>query len=158
MIVFLDIDGVLNSTAWAGQRPLRGFIPPSTAAEAFEDKWIDPATVARLRTVIERTGASIVVMSSWRHQMTVAEFVRLLELHGWITPPVIGVTPDLPGSPRGMEVETWLAGNGVHVRYVCVDDDADFMPHQAHVQTDPDVGLTDEDVRRCVNALTNTNW
>lgn len=155
VLVFLDIDGVLNSTTWAGARPVRGFIPPRSAIEAFQEERIDPATVARLRVVVERTGASIVVMSSWRNRMAITEFARLLELHGWVTPPVLGVTPDLPGASRGEEVRAWLEAGDCRANYICLDDDADFLPDQPHIQTDPDIGLTDDDVRRCIARLAN---
>ncbi len=157
MIVFLDIDGVLNSAAWTGVRPVHGFIPPSTATEAVEDEWIDPAAVARLRMLIERTDASIVLMSSWRHRMTTVEFKRLLEHYGWTRPPVLGATPDLSGAPRGEEVQAWLEAAGYRPRFLCLDDDADFLPDQPHVQTNPDGGLTDDDMRRCIATLTDTN-
>lgn len=52
MIMFLDIDGVLNSTTRADKRPFRGFIPPSTAVEVFTEEWINQALVARLRAII----------------------------------------------------------------------------------------------------------
>lgn len=136
MIVFLDIDGVLNSTAWMEQRPLRGFIPPDTAEEAFAEERLDPAAVARVRQLVEHRGASIVPMSSWRHRMPVPEFARLSALYGWADAPVIGATPDISHATRGEEVEAWLVENG-ELPYICIDDDADFLPHQNHIQTDP---------------------
>lgn len=45
MIVFLDIDGVLNGIQWAECRPPRGFIPPETAQQAFDEERIDPRCV-----------------------------------------------------------------------------------------------------------------
>jgi hypothetical protein len=148
VIVFLDIDGVLNSTAWADQRPLRGFIPPVTAADAFAEERIDPAAVARTRRLVEQSGASIVLISSWRHRMPAMEFARLLALYGWADAPVIGATPDIPHGTRGDEVDAWLAMHGWGGPYVCIDDDQDFAPDQPHIQTNPDVGLTDADVSR----------
>lgn len=63
-----------------------------------------------------------------------------------------------PGRTARREADAWLAVYGSRVRYVCVDDDADFLPHQICLQTNPDIGLTDEDARRCVRTLTNTDW
>jgi hypothetical protein len=152
MLIFLDIDGVLNSTAWCAARPVRGFIPPSRAQEALDEERIDPACVARLRALIERTGARLVITSSWRHQMSCAEFLRLLELYGSPEAPVVGVTPDLPG-PRGGEVRAWLDAHAPHTAYAVLDDDRDFLEDQVLVQIDADVGLTDENVEDCVRAL-----
>lgn len=156
-IVFLDIDGVLNSTQWAGRRPARGLVPPSTADEAFAGEWIDPAAVSRLREIVDRTNASIVLMSSWRNRMDVMEFRRLLSLHGWGAAPVIGATPTIRGASRGDEVNAWLQDVGGPVHHICIDDDSDFLPHQTLIQTNPDVGITDDDVTRCVKALADAS-
>lgn len=146
---------MLNSTRWSESRPTHGFIPPATADEAIREEWIDPAAVARLRMLVEQTGASVVLMSSWRHRMPMQQFTRLLELFGWQAAPVIGATPDIPGVPRGEEVRVWLAAMDCRATYICLDDDGDFLPGQPHIRTDPDVGLTDDDVRQCIATLTS---
>lgn len=151
-LLFLDIDGVLNSTTWAGARPIRGFMPPSSARMALDEERLDPACVARLRVLIERTGASLVIISSWRHKMSVAEFSRMLALYGVPGASVVGVTPDLPG-PRGEEVRAWLAEHAPSAPYAILDDDDDFLDGQVLVRTDPDIGLTGADVEACVRAL-----
>jgi hypothetical protein len=59
-VLFLDIDGVLNSTAYWWRE---GQDVPMGQAGA-----IDPAAVARLNRIIEATGAVVVLSSSWRRQ------------------------------------------------------------------------------------------
>lgn len=152
MLVFLDIDGVLNSTAWSGVRPVRGFIPPSSAEEALEEERLDPACVARLRVLVARTGAKVVITSSWRHKMSITQFSRMLTLYGFPDAPIVGVTPDLPG-PRGEEVRAWLANRAPNAPYAILDDDSDFHETQVLVQTNPEIGLSDADVEMCVRAL-----
>lgn len=155
-VLFLDLDGVLNSTRWAGSRPVRGFIPPSTAREAIEEDRLDPACVARLQRIVVMSGASIVLSSSWRHRMPVGELVELFRRLGFPAAPVVGLTPSLPG-PRGREVRAWMQGCAEPVTsYVCLDDDADYEPGQCLIQVDAEVGLQDEDVRLCVEAFSTS--
>jgi hypothetical protein len=157
VIIFLDIDGVLNSAEWSESRPMRALIPPRHAQEALDEERIDPDCVERLRGVVQRTGARLVVTSTWRHRMGVSEFVRLFALYGWSEAPVIGVTPRITGLIRGDEVEAWLSNNDYTRPYVCVDDDADFRVGQPLVQTNPEVGMTSLDAELCVEVLTSTH-
>jgi hypothetical protein len=159
VIVFLDIDGVLNGTQWAECRPLRGFIPPGTAQQAFDEERIDPRCVEYLRRIVERTGAKLVLTSTWRHRMSVSEFVMMFALYGWSDAPVIDGTPRYNGliRGRGYEVEAWLGTAEYSGPYVCLDDDDDFRAGQPLVQTNPDVGLTRWDAERCIEILTSAN-
>jgi hypothetical protein len=159
VIIFLDIDGVLNSTEWSECRPLRGFIPPGTAQQAFDEERIDPNCVEHLRRIVDRTGAKLVLTSTWRHRMSLSEFVRLFALYGWNDAPVIDVTPRFTGliRGRGYEVEAWLGNNEYAGPYVCVDDDDDFRAGQPLIQTNPEVGLTSLDAKRCIEVLLSAN-
>ena len=55
-IVFLDIDGVLNSYSWWARR---------TTME-FPYREFDPVCVSRLSGLVERVDADIVISSPWR--------------------------------------------------------------------------------------------
>ena len=54
-VIFLDIDGVLNSEEYYESFPDGEFIPP-----------IDPVCVERLKRIVDRTGAKLILSSSWR--------------------------------------------------------------------------------------------
>ncbi len=155
-ILFLDFDGVLNSTHWSGQRPIRGLLPPELASQALEDERLDPVCVDRLQRFVRETGAHIVVTSTWRHKMAVSEMIAMFALYGFIDAPIIGVTPDLRASAnrtRGMEVSQYLGANqSKSISYVCLDDDADFNGLPL-VQTDPDLGLQETDLEACRQIL-----
>ena len=59
---------------------------------------------------------------------------------------------------RGCEIEGWLAQHRDDVsNYVIIDDMDDILPEQqSHfVQTDPEVGITEEDVDKTVRLLNN---
>jgi hypothetical protein len=138
-ILFLDFDGVLNSTHWAGQRPRRGLLPPESARQAVEEQRLDPSCVDRLKRLVHLTHASIVITSSWRQNMALSEMVKMFALYEFTDAPLISVTENLSCS-RGIEVAAWLQANA--------DDDADFAGHPL-VQTNTDLGLQESDVQAC---------
>lgn len=164
-IVFLDIDGVLNSIEWA--KAGNGFgCPPGLSKRCTKErlKWC-PAMVKRLRRIVESSGASIVIMSSWRGygKSAVRKWRAMFSAYGWRNAPILGETPDLTRQrssglyvaiQRGEEVAQWL-NEHPHVvdRYVCVDDGSDFLPGQPLVQTSMEYGLTEADVARCLEHL-----
>ncbi len=55
-IIFLDIDGVLNHMYWL--KKMKGV--------EGDKKFFDPDCVRRLNTITDKTGAKIVLSSSWR--------------------------------------------------------------------------------------------
>jgi HAD domain in Swiss Army Knife RNA repair proteins len=164
-VLFLDVDGVLNSIEWC--KAGNGFgCPPRKRERCTKErlKWC-PDMVRRLRMVIEQTGAHIVVSSSWRGYGAgaVRKWKAMFNVYGWRNAPVIGETPDLtskqPGSgiyvavKRGEEVAAWLNANQHVDRFVCVDDGDDFMPDQPLVLTDMETGLTEEAAMKCIALL-----
>jgi hypothetical protein len=160
-VIFLDIDGVLNSQAW-GQygHGLCDF------DECSRDtlKW-DPAAVANLRQIVAETGAQIVVSSSWRgyKDKAVESWQRMFACYDWKDAPVIGETPDLNrmvngiyvSKTRGDEVAEWLKHHPEVTHYVVIDDDADFHSGQTCVFTDHRWGLTALEARQAIRLLTD---
>ena len=59
-ILFLDIDGVLNTQRWH-KKMVEGHAPKDSFGYDF-----DPEAVANLCRIIEATGAEIVISSSWK--------------------------------------------------------------------------------------------
>lgn len=165
-LLFLDIDGVLNSLAWAQSGGGFG-CPPGKRERVTKQrlKW-DPAAVKRLRRVVTETGAHIVISSSWRGYGAAAvwKWRAMFSCYGWRRAPVIGETPDLTAKQssgvyvavkRGEEVAKFLTlwGPGIITKFACVDDDGDFLEGQTLVQTDMKHGLTDADAERLISAL-----
>lgn len=166
-VLFLDVDGVLNSLEWA---KAHGFgCPPGRSKRCSKEllKWC-PDMVKRLRRVIETTGAHIVISSSWRGYGTgaVRKWRAMFNVYGWRNAPVIGETPDLSAQrqsgvyvvvKRGEEVAAWLKAH-THVvdRFVCVDDGNDFLPDQPLVLTSMEFGLTEQDARECIELLSRS--
>jgi hypothetical protein len=141
-VLFLDVDGVLNRCGHSRQR-------------LEEDK------VARLGRIIEAVDPLIVVSSSWRiSRRHMGLLTRTLEELGGRFG---GITPVhqarlqggiMRSAPRGEEIQAWIDHNDTPSRFVIVDDGSDMAHLMDHlVQTEWDVGLTDEHVERIIRLL-----
>lgn len=149
-ILFLDIDGVVNSrrTALAFGGYPHDFSPAGMAR-------FDPVAIAMVRRLCRETKTSIVLSSTWRLHFTVAEVAAGLDL------PVIDHTPNSPAGydGRGHEIAAWLAAHPEVDSYAIVDDQAVMLPEQAaHFgQTDEACGLSLDDYDRLYMILTDTD-
>jgi hypothetical protein len=133
-ILFLDIDGVLNSSRTRmafGDYP-HGFL-------ASDIGLFDYVAVGALRNLCRAGSIAIVLSSSWREDFDAASVAHALDL------PVIDSTPiHRGGSSRGGEIAAWLAAHPEVQRYCILDDGDDFLPAQqaCFVRTDADEGLS----------------
>jgi hypothetical protein len=155
-IVFLDIDGVLNSV------PFMEALQARLKAEGkplLTRYMIDPVPVARLNTLLKETGAKVVVSSSWRKLFDTEGLQRVLDAQGF-EGEIIDVTPDLSYDPagereRGHEIEKWVEDHSPDATFVIFDDDSDMGNlHHRFVQTQWGYGLLDENINRARELLT----
>ena len=148
-VLFLDLDGVLNTHKWWRERP-----PKHPEMTKFE-RDISPYNIGILNEVLAATGAKVVVSSTWRKNFTLKQLQEGLASVGF-TGEIIDVTPDLSGAPkpsgylwsaraRGDEIEQWLSKMGdPRPVFAIVDDDGDMGEHKPRlVQTDHEDGLTE---------------
>jgi hypothetical protein len=153
-ILFLDIDGVLNSVKFMKAR--------HEAGERNVGHALDPTAVAQLQRVVDETGCEIVLSSTWRLIHSLSDMRGMLIAAGMRHPvPLIDKTPCLdrrhgsievnPG--RGKEVQAWIDMRMFTGPFCCIDDDTDFMPHQNLVRTDHMEGMTAEHADRCIEIL-----
>lgn len=145
-VLFLDIDGVLNSER--SSLALGGY--PHDFSEGDMAKF-DHVAIALVRHLCRVTGCSVVLSSSWREYFTPHQVANALDL------PVMDKTPDLGSyETRALEINAWLAEHHVE-RYAIVDDVPVFdvlPPLQARfVQTDPRIGLSLDDYRQLRHLL-----
>lgn len=163
-VIFLDIDGVLNTGRWYTQMDRN--TPKDKYGYAF-----DPNAVANLKKIIDETGADIVISSSWK-SFGLSELEEMWQDRG-LPGKLISITPNSVNdemllnadldhmelfSIRGMEIKEWLTKNGKRVsQYVIIDDMDNILPEQqSHfVQTNSEVGITNEDAEKAINTLTN---
>jgi hypothetical protein len=139
MIVYLDIDGVL--------------IPDRASGSA-----INPVFASRLRRILDATGAKLVISSHRRRSLAVVDLLGCAGFSQadlalvWFTPLTLA-DPDDDLSLRGQEIAAHVSS--VAAREFVILDDCPVLASQAqrHVQTDPDVGLTDADVDQAIAIL-----
>lgn len=147
-VIFLDIDGVLNSERWFVQRHIGG---ARIVVVSREDGQIDPECVERLNRLTEVTGAVLVISSTWRIG-GMDWLVPLLRRKG-VAAEIIGRTPDL-NTVRGHEIGHWLSEHPEVGSYVILDDTSDMGAlAQRLVKVSWQTGLTDGDVERATAML-----
>lgn len=138
-VVFLDVDGVLNSKQDGNSIRVRTDLH-----------------LRLLREIVKVTGAKIVLSSSWRCGPVTAikNLKNRLAEYGL---EIMDSTPVLSGSScRGDEICQWLYNNGQSVeRFVILDDDADMAEFADTnlVQTDSEVGLQEREALMCIEML-----
>lgn len=160
--LFLDFDGVLNSGN-NYNRLLRSGAPTGDAWGTL----FDARCVGRLARIVERTGARIVVTSTWRYLYPLAELRNMWRergLPGQVcdTLPTDMAPPGTKATLRGMEIEEWFRRRGEPAerenagrKYAILDDEPGFLPHQLPhlITTDPDTGLSDHNAEQAIALL-----
>lgn len=144
-IIFLDIDGVLNSTETADELGVSDELLLTVA----------PCHVRHLTALLDVTDADVVISSTWRKHHSLAQIVDGLVRRGGMPERhwhrFIDVTPRLWSVPRGQEIDMWLLTNlglrpdGMPRPYVILDDDSDMLPHQMPHFVQVADGLTEDD-------------
>ena len=133
-ILFLDIDGVLNS-----RRSAEAFNGYPHSFDGRNMGQFDHVAIALVRRLCEKTDCSIVLSSDWRYCHSAHEAANALDL------PIIDVTPKITG-PRGAEINAWLTANAHVTIFAIVDDVAELEGFSDHpknfIQTDEMFGLS----------------
>jgi hypothetical protein len=132
-IIFLDIDGVLNCDKTPNPRKFPYIV--------------DKKLLARLKKLLDRTGAKVVLSSSWR-----CDPVGLFAAKHWGVP-FIDACPDKPKSPRRKEMLAWLSAHPKVTRYVVIDDEDDELDDLPLFQPSAKTGLTMEIVKAAAKYL-----
>jgi hypothetical protein len=145
-ILFLDVDGVLNSRR-SEIAHTAGVVPPTPGLPShFND--IDWVAVGLVATLCKRLNVMVVVSSSWRESFTWQQLRDLFKL------PIIDAT-DQEAGVRGDQIQRWLDKNPEVTEYAIVDDNGGMLASQQDhfVQTDWDEGLTYADSARLRDIL-----
>jgi hypothetical protein len=121
-VLFLDVDGVLNCSTTRNPRHFPYVV--------------DQRLLTRLQKLLDRTGAKVVLSSTWRLD-PVGLFAAK---HSGV--PFIGVCPDKPRSPRRKEILSWLADHPKATRYAVIDDEDDELDELPLFQPSAKTGLT----------------
>ena len=175
-IIFLDVDGVLNSNQWAEWCYHHIDFIKNGGSNMF-----DPKCVERIINVCESTGAYVVMSSSWRMwslEQTLKNLASKRDLRP-ILEKLVGITPRTEKRHRGTEIKYFLdcckkqnfytdSGEqlsdgrfkfSINPKYIIIDDDEDMLeeqlPHFLH--TDFMVGFTDKDMEKTIKILNESN-
>ena len=119
-IIFLDIDGVLNSDKYFDSIDNKECM--NLVDRLMLD--IDMSKVKLLLEVINKTNAKIVITSSWRRMKLYPYIKERLISMGL---PVVGETPFIEGR-RGEEIKSYLLEN--RVSNYCIIDDEVFKDYK----------------------------
>ena len=148
-VLFLDIDGVLNSLRYLKENP------EYFAGGQDTPERIDPEAAARLEAVLNRTGAVLVLSSSWRILNSLSWVTEALHQRGVPSARFIGATPYLSSGYRGLSIQTWLHEHPEVTKFAIVDDGSDMEPYmQRLVKTTFAFGLLDNHIEQLVEMLT----
>jgi hypothetical protein len=161
-VIFLDIDGVLNTKEF--QSNMTKDTPRDEFGYAF-----DSTAVANLAHIIEETGAVFVISSSWKFYgvAKLREMWKNRNLPGTIldtTPNTVSdevlLNANLEeielGVCRENEIKEWLSRHKQKVsNYVIIDDFDDLLPEQEEhaVITNTFMGITEKDAEKAIIIL-----
>ena len=147
-IIFLDVDGVLNSLSYVkelcreNKRPYSGYDFP-----------FDPRCMNNLKRLVEETNSYLVITSSWRmHEIGKKILLNELNKYG-LDMRVVGYTKVLHKT-RGEEVKEFLKILDENVNYIIIDDDSDFDDLEEYlVKTSFQNGLTEKETDIAIKKL-----
>lgn len=156
-VIFLDIDGVLNSEVSyeAGSyRECKTFDDSveNHVRKNFWAKMISERHLNLLNTIVDETGATVVLTSTWRKGHSIEGINTLMQARG--AKFKVEAYTEVLGGLRGNEIKKFIDDNNVGL-YCILDDDNDMLDEQRpfFVRTCYYSGLTFSDMDKCVGIL-----
>lgn len=153
-VIFLDIDGVLNSDSH------------DYLGENWPECCYDPNMCAKLRYVLDQTGAKIVLSSTWREEDYLWQRMPVIFAEWGVGhAPIDKTTSDNLVLPRKLSDYTWSERNRAAqilkwvdenkpTTWIAIDDLALTLPDEHFVRTHPNMGLTKEKAQEALDKLT----
>lgn len=159
-IIFLDVDGVLNSAqTWKGPH-------------ADYTATLDPDMCDIFADIVKKTEATVVLSSTWRLFKDSRGFIKLVQwladrdivIHSF-TPNLhkaAGWSDSMSFTQRGNEIAIWLENHREEFpnpSFVIIDDDSDMLPSQKlfFVHTTFRDGLTVRHADKAIRILCEDN-
>lgn len=142
-VIFLDIDGVLNSAL-------------SLYAGEYTKTWnINKTILKAYKKFTEKHDIKTVVSSTWREKAngSLFEMEKIILNDSGIHLKIDGMT-DVLNKSRGIEIDKYIKENNVK-NYAIIDDGKGFLEYQLTklVQTDISLGMTLYDIKKLAEVL-----
>jgi hypothetical protein len=160
--IFLDIDGVFNSADYCNSIEYLTETSGMSDAEIMmvaHHTHLDPKAIKLFDELVVRSGAVVILSSTWRTRYSVDEMNEMLKGRG-AKFQITAATPVLFGKlssriPRGKEIAEFLKKmKDDAATFVILDDHDDMIHLKPHlVQTNVKHGLTQEDVEKALRIL-----
>ena len=143
-VIFLDIDGVLNSAQSAIYHNFR--------TDPIESQFdvLCPISLALLQYIVEQTKSKIVISSTWRKYQSFDDLVNFFKKYNI---DVVGKTPIL-NTVRGLEIKHWLEKHPKVNDFIILDDDSDmdeYTQTDHFIKTSHQVGLSYFEAIKIIN-------
>lgn len=145
-VVFLDIDGVLNSERFFKERNNKGVD-------------LDESRFPLLKEIVESTNSKIVLSSSWRNLRGCDQYNQLPVMLSKYGMEIYDYTPYL-GAERGKEIAQWIADNiDCNLeKFIILDDDSfdmgEYVNHElVHTSWYDGYGLEQKHVEESISKL-----
>lgn len=167
-VIFLDFDGVLNSTETWRKRGKGLALGGPREGLTGGLRGLDPDHVGPLNQIVQESGAKIVISSSWRLDKKLDDMDKLDELRLYLKQAgaecdVIGMTSSGAFDPvrgignssiRGYQIQEWLNDHPEVTHFVILDD-SDDMVHLLPklVQTNDRTGLERRHISEALHHL-----
>lgn len=159
-VIFLDVDGVLNS-----EDDLKIYREQNGITGCIMYAEVEDRPLKLLKEIIEKTSAKIVVSSSWRIgcERSGRESVFGKGLYEKLEKrlkdyemEIYDITPSLgTGTKRGDEIREWMSKNETE-NFIILDDDSDmceYVDTEHFIHTTYKHGLTEELKDRAIEIL-----
>lgn len=148
-LIFLDIDGVINSTDNIHNQHAMG---KSTLAGDIE---IPKNMLLRVKRIVDETNSYLVISSTWRKFSDA--FTNLEQQFAKVGVKIYGTTPNL-NKDRGFEILDYLRRhNFLGCPFMVIDDDSfdikKYIDAECFIHTSGYIGLTDDQVETAIASL-----
>lgn len=158
-VIFLDIDGVLNSDRSIFILKMKEFPAKAHFTSVMQNRYnylmskVDPIAVQVLNRIVEDTSAKIVVSSANRIPLGKDGVIETLYDMG-VEADIIDVTLSTRSGNRGSQIQEWLDRHEVE-SYVILDDSSDMLATQLmnFVRVNPEIGLSWNDLNKAKRIL-----
>jgi hypothetical protein len=168
-VIFLDIDGVLNSETFYKEKSQEERCNAPSKFHFYEHM-IDEMCIKLLNELVRDTDAKVVISSTWRLSWCIKDLEKMFKIRGFEYE-IFGKTPSLSFNSncnvktsvsRGAEIREWIErqnrSKGDYVdKYVIFDDDSDMLLSQSenYFRVDDHYGLTPNLIYKAKRYLNN---